>query len=226
MILLSTGFDFSKIYWSEIWTATWDTLRMLLFSGLFTFIIGLPIGILLFMTARGNSIWSQMLYRVISFVVNILRSVPFVILMISIIPLTKLIVGVSIGVLGSIPPLVLAAAPFFARLVETSLREVDRGVIEAAEAMGATKGQIVGKVLLPESMPSLIAGITITIVTLVSYTAMSGLIGGGGLGDLAIRYGYQRYEIEVMVVAVILMIVIVQLIQVLGDRLVHRFSRK
>jgi len=226
MILLSTGFDFSKIYWSEIWTATWDTLRMLLFSGLFTFIIGLPIGILLFMTARGNSIWSRTLYRVISFIVNILRSVPFVILMISIIPLTKLIVGVSIGVLGSIPPLVLAAAPFFARLVETSLREVDRGVIEAAEAMGATKGQIVGRVLLPESMPSLIAGITITIVTLVSYTAMSGLIGGGGLGDLAIRYGYQRYEIEVMVVAVILMIVIVQLIQVLGDRLVHRFSRK
>ncbi|WP_152396821.1 methionine ABC transporter permease [Paenibacillus guangzhouensis] len=226
MILLSTGFDFSKIYWSEIWTATWDTLRMLLFSGLFTFIIGLPIGILLFMTARGNSAWSRMLYRVISFIVNILRSVPFVILMISIIPLTKIIVGVSIGVLGSIPPLVLAAAPFFARLVETSLREVDRGVIEAAEAMGATKGQIVSRVLLPESMPSLIAGITITIVTLVSYTAMSGLIGGGGLGDLAIRYGYQRYEIEVMVVAVILMIVIVQLIQVLGDRLVHRFSRK
>lgn len=226
MMLLSTGFDFSKIYWSEIWTATWDTLRMLLFSGLFTLIIGLPIGILLFMTARGNSVWSRMLYRVISFIVNILRSVPFVILMISVIPLTKLIVGISIGVVGSIPPLVLAAAPFFARLVETSLREVDRGVIEAAEAMGATKGQIVAKVLLPESMPSLIAGITITIVTLVSYTAMSGLIGGGGLGDLAIRYGYQRYEIEVMIVAVILMIVIVQLIQVLGDRLVQRFSRK
>jgi len=226
MMLFSTGFDFSKIYWSEIWTATWDTLRMLLFSGLFTLIIGLPIGILLFMTARGNSVWSGMLYRVISFIVNILRSVPFVILMISVIPLTKLIVGLSIGVVGSIPPLVLAAAPFFARLVETSLREVDRGVIEAAEAMGATKGQIVAKVLLPESMPSLIAGITITIVTLVSYTAMSGLIGGGGLGDLAIRYGYQRYEIEVMIVAVILMIVIVQLIQVLGDRLVQRFSRK
>jgi len=225
-MLLSTGFDFSKIYWSEIWTATWDTLRMLLFSGLFTLIIGLPIGILLFMTARGNSVWSRMLYRVISFIVNILRSVPFVILMISVIPLTKLIVGLSIGVVGSIPPLVLAAAPFFARLVETSLREVDRGVIEAAEAMGATKGQIVAKVLLPESMPSLIAGITITIVTLVSYTAMSGLIGGGGLGDLAIRYGYQRYEIEVMIVAVILMIVIVQLIQVLGDRLVQRFSKK
>ena len=226
MNLLSTGFDFSKIYWSEIWTATWDTLRMLFFSGIFTFIIGLPIGILLFMTARGNSVWSRMLYRVISFIVNILRSVPFVILMISIIPLTKLIVGTSIGVLGSIPPLVLAAAPFFARLVETSLREVDRGVIEAAEAMGASKGQIVGKVLLPESMPSLIAGITITIVTLVSYTAMSGLIGGGGLGDLAIRYGYQRYEMEIMVVAVILMIIIVQLIQVLGDILVRRFSRK
>lgn len=224
--MLAAAVDFSIVDWNEIAIATWDTVRMLLFSTLFTVIIGLPLGILLFMASRSDSKASRSLYSILSFIVNILRSVPFVILMISIIPLTKLVVGTSIGVLGSIPPLVIAAAPFFARLVETSLREVDRGVIEAATAMGASKGQIVSKVLLPESMPGLLAGITITTVTLVSYTAMSGLIGGGGLGDLAIRYGYQRYEPSVMIVSVIVLVVLVQVLQMLGDRLVLKFSKK
>ncbi|OPA80014.1 metal ABC transporter permease [Paenibacillus selenitireducens] len=224
--MLSAAVDFSNVDWNEMGIATWDTVRMLFFSTLFTMIIGLPLGILLFMTSRSDSNGSRALYSVLSLIVNILRSVPFVILMISIIPFTKIVVGTSIGVIGSIPPLVIAAAPFFARLVETSLREVDRGVIEAATAMGASKGQIVGKVLLPESMPGLLAGITITTVTLVSYTAMSGLIGGGGLGDLAIRYGYQRYEPSVMIVSVIVLVVLVQLLQMLGDRLVLKFSKK
>lgn len=168
----------------------------------------------------------QIIHNVLSVVVNILRSVPFIILMIAIIPLTKTLVGTSIGIKGTIPALVLAAAPFFARLVETSLREVDRGVIEAAQAMGASTWQIVRKVLLPEAMPGLIAGLTITAVTLVSYTAMSGFVGGGGLGDLAIRYGYLRYEATVMVVAIIVLVLMVQALQWIGDAFVKRYTRK
>lgn len=146
--------------------------------------------------------------------------------MIALIPVTRMIVGTSIGVEGTIPPLVIAAAPFFARLVETSLREVDRGVIEAAQAMGASTWQIVRKVLLPEAMPGLIAGATITAVTLVTYTAMSGMVGGGGLGDLAIRYGYHRYEFEVMIISIFIMVLLVQILQWIGDAFVRRFTRK
>lgn len=220
------GIDFSELDWGEIGIASVDTLLMMLFSVVFTIVLGLPIGVMLFMAGRSKHRWVSMLYRVLSFIVNILRSVPFIILMIAIIPLTKLIVGTSIGIQGTIPPLVIAAAPFFARLVETSLREVDRGVIEAAQAMGASTWQIITRVLLPESRPGLIAGITITTVTLVSYTAMSGMIGGGGLGDLAIRYGYQRFEPAVMIVAVIIMIIMVQVFQVVGDYFVKRYTRK
>ncbi|WMT43595.1 methionine ABC transporter permease [Paenibacillus sp. D2_2] len=220
------GLDFSKIDWSEMGTASVDTLQMMLYSTLFTLIIGLPLGVLLYVSSRSNSTVLQWVYRVMSFVVNIIRSVPFIILIVALIPLTRAIVGVSSGVQGTIPPLVIAAAPFFARLVETALREVDRGVIEASQAMGATPFQVIRKVLLPESLPGLIAGITITVVTLVSYTAMSGMIGGGGLGDLAIRYGYYRYEKEVMIISVIFMVILVQVLQMLGDRLVIYFTRK
>ncbi|NWL88762.1 MULTISPECIES: methionine ABC transporter permease [unclassified Paenibacillus] len=220
------GLDFSKIDWSEMGTASVDTLQMMLYSTLFTLIIGLPLGVLLYVSSRSNSTVLQWVYRVMSFIVNIIRSVPFIILIVALIPLTRAIVGVSSGVQGTIPPLVIAAAPFFARLVETALREVDRGVIEASQAMGATPLQVIRKVLLPESLPGLLAGITITVVTLVSYTAMSGMIGGGGLGDLAIRYGYYRYEKEVMIVSVIFMVVLVQVLQMLGDRLVIYFTRK
>lgn len=218
--------DFENVNWSEIWQACQDTGIMLGMSALFTVLIGLPIGILLFLTSKGQLLENGPFYWLTSFLVNILRSVPFVILMILVMPLTKAMVGTSIGVKGSIPPLVIAAAPFFARLVETSLREIDRGVIEAAQAMGASNWQIVRKVLLPESRPGLIAGITITTVTLVSYTAMSGVIGGGGLGDLAIRYGFQRFQTDVMIVTVIILLILVQLLQTLGDRLVLHFSRK
>ncbi|ANS75642.1 metal ABC transporter permease [Paenibacillus yonginensis] len=220
------GLDFSQIDWDEMKQASYDTLAMMGYSLLFTIVIGLPLGILLYMTARSNNRVINSIYTVISFIVNILRSVPFVILLISLLPLTKLIVGTTLGVTGTIPPLVIGAAPFFARLVETSLREVDRGVIEAAYAMGASTGQVVRRVLLPESLPGLIAGTTITAVTLVSYTAMSGMVGGGGLGDLAIRFGYYRYEKEVMIIAVLFMIVLVQILQMAGDRLVRHFTRK
>ncbi|MEV2284524.1 methionine ABC transporter permease [Paenibacillus larvae] len=218
--------DFSHIQWDEISKATVQTMTMLGISILFTFIIGLPLGILLYITSKGNFLQNRFIYSILSVVVNILRSVPFVILMIAMIPLTKILVGKSIDVQGTIPPLVVAAAPFFARLVETSLREVDRGVIEAAQSMGASYRQIIFRVLLRESLSGLIAGITITTVSLVSYTAMAGLIGGGGLGDLAIRYGYQRFDTAVMLVTIVILLILVQILQMIGDRLVLRFSRK
>ncbi|QOS81016.1 ABC transporter permease [Paenibacillus sp. JNUCC31] len=218
--------DFSTVRWEEIGKASIETLQILGASGLFTIIIGLPLGVLLFMTARSASIQSQVVYTVLSFIVNILRSVPFIILIVALIPFTRSLVGTATGVLGVIPPLVIAAAPYFARLVETTLREVDRGVIEAAQAMGASTGQIVRRVLLPEALPGLLAGITITIVTLVSYTAMAGMVGGGGLGTLAINYGYYRYQNEIMIIAVVFMVILVQVLQMAGDRLVKWFTRK
>ncbi|WP_063566119.1 methionine ABC transporter permease [Paenibacillus sp. O199] len=218
--------DFSTVRWEEIGKASIETLQILGASGLFTIIIGLPLGVLLFMTARSTSLQSQVVYTILSFIVNILRSVPFIILIVALIPFTRSLVGTATGVLGVIPPLVIAAAPYFARLVETTLREVDRGVIEAAQAMGASTGQIVRRVLLPEALPGLIAGITITIVTLVSYTAMAGMVGGGGLGTLAINYGYFRYQNEIMIISVVFMIILVQVLQMAGDRLVKWFTRK
>lgn len=220
------GLDFSAINWEEMLDATVATMKMLAFSGIFTIILGLPLGIVLYLWGRSNNTIIRAVYSVLSFVVNILRSVPFIILMVALIPFSKSIMGTSIGVLGTIPALVIGAAPFFARLVETALREVDRGIIEAAQGMGASTQQIVMRVLLPEARPGLLAGVTITVVTLVSYTAMSGMIGGGGLGDLAIRYGYYRYEKEVMIISVALMVILVQPLQMAGDRLVRHFTRK
>lgn len=225
-MMLKQGIDWNEVRWEEVWQASKDTLTMLGASLLFTIILGLLIGVVLFLTSKRQLLEQPIVYAVLSLVVNVLRSVPFIILMILIMPLTKALTGTTLGVQGSIPPLVVAAAPFFARLVETSLREVDRGVIEAAQAMGASRWDIVRRVLLLEARPGLLAGITITAVTLVSYTAMSGVIGGGGLGDLALRYGYQRFQTSVMIVTVALLIILVQLLQMAGDHLVRRFSRK
>ncbi|TCP10854.1 D-methionine transport system permease protein [Crenobacter luteus] len=218
--------DWSLLDWAEIGVATWDTLRMLGWSLFFTVLFGLPLGVLLFLTSRRQLLANGWLNRVLSFVANVLRSVPFLILLVVMIPVTAWLVGTSLGVEGSIPPLVVGATPFFARLVETALREVDRGVIEAVQSLGATRWQIVWKVLLPESRPGLMAAVTVTAITLVSYTAMSGVIGGGGLGDLAIRYGYQRFQTEVMIVTVVILIAMVQALQMAGDWLVARVSRK
>lgn len=217
---------FENIRWDAINKATRETLVMMGASMIFTVILGLIIGILLFLTSRGQMLQNRFVYWILSLVVNILRSVPFIILMILIMPLTKIMVGTSIGVKGAIPPLVIAAAPFFARLVEAALREVDKGVLEAAQAMGFSKGMIVWHVLLREARTGLLAGTTITAVTLVSYTAMSGIIGGGGLGDLAIRFGYQRFQWDIMIITVILLIILVQGLQMIGDALVRRYSRK
>lgn len=216
----------TNIRWDEIGVATWDTLLMVGGSMFFIVLFGLPLGVLLFLTGKRQLLEQPALYGVVSFVVNVLRSVPFIILLIVMIPLTVALVGTSLGVKGVIPPLVAAGTPFFARLVETSLREVDRGIIEATQAMGASTRQIVTGALLPEALPGIIAGITVTAITLVSYAAMAGVVGGGGLGDLAIRYGYQRFQTDVMIVTVVLLVVIVQLMQMLGDRLVLYFSRR
>lgn len=215
-----------NVDWQEIGYASLDTLNMLGGATLFTVLLGLPLGVLLFLTGPRQMFEQRALYAVLSLLVNVLRSVPFVILLILMIPLTVLITGTSLGVAGAIPPLVVGATPFFARLVETALREVDRGIIEATQAMGASTLQIIFRALLPEALPGLIAATTVTAITLVSYTAMSGLIGGGGLGDLAVRYGYQRYQPDVMAVTVILLLILVQVLQMVGDRLVIHFSRK
>ncbi len=217
---------FSNIDWPEIGIATLDTLTMLGGSLVFTLLLGLPLGILLFLTSKRQLLAQPYVYGTLSFIVNILRSVPFVILLIIMIPFTVLLTGTSLGVAGAIPPLVVGATPFFARLVETALREVDRGIIEATQAMGASTSQIVFKALLPEAMPGMMAAVTVTAITLVSYAAMSGVIGGGGLGDLAIRFGYQRFQTDVMVVTVLLLLILVQILQMIGDWLVIHFSRK
>jgi len=220
-------------YWPEIAQGTLDTLLMTGLSLLFTVLIGLPLGIALFLSG-----WSQrseqpaiarlqaLSYAVLSLLVNVLRSVPFLILLILLIPATRVLAGTSLGVRGSIPPLVIAAAPFFARLTENLLREVDRGVFEACRAMGATTRQLVLWALLPETLPGLLAAILVTAIALVGYSAMSGVIGGGGLGDLAVRYGYQRFNTPVMIVTVAILVVLVQLLQVFGDRLVARISHR
>ena len=215
-----------NVDWQEIGYASLDTLNMLGGATLFTVLLGLPLGVLLFLTGPRQMFEQRALYAVLSLVVNVLRSVPFVILLILMIPLTVLITGTSLGVAGAIPPLVVGATPFFARLVETALREVDRGIIEATQAMGASTLQIIFRALLPEALPGLIAATTVTAITLVSYTAMSGLIGGGGLGDLAIRYGYQRFRPEIMLATVIILIVLVQVVQFAGNLLAKRLNKK
>lgn len=215
-----------NIDWGEIGQATLDTLAMLGGSMALTVIVGLPLGVVLFLTGKGQMLENRLANGALSLLVNVLRSVPFVILLIVMIPLTVALVGTSLGVAGAIPPLVAGAAPFFARLVETALREVDKGVIEASFAMGAKRRQVVLGALLPEALPGLVAAATVTAVALVSYTAMAGVVGAGGLGDLAIRFGYQRFQTDVMIVTVVLMLVLVQVLQMIGDAVVRRVSHK
>ncbi|MCL7715285.1 methionine ABC transporter permease [Stenotrophomonas mori] len=229
MIVATAGGFFRHLdagKWADIGQATIDTLLMLAGALPLTLAIGLPLGVLLFLSGSPQLRRRPFLHGVLALMVNLLRSVPFIILMIVLIPLTLALMGTSLGVRGAILPLVVGAAPFYARLVETALREVDRGVIEASQAMGATTAQLVFKVLLPEARPGLIAGATVTIIALVGFTAMGGAIGSGGLGDLAFRDGYQRSHTDVALVTVVLLLVLVQLLQMLGDRLVAYYSRR
>ena len=207
--------------------ATWETLYMVFISGAIGLLLGLPCAVLLYMSAKGHFAQHKSFNICFGMFINAVRSIPFIIFMIALIPLTRFIVGTPIGTTAAIVPLALAAAPFLARVLESALNEVQSGLIEAATAMGATQWQIVTKVLLPEAMPGLIRGMTITLIVLIGYSAMAGVIGGGGLGNLAYQYGYQRFDTMVMVTTVLVLIVMVQLIQWLGDFLaVHVFGHQ
>jgi ABC-type methionine transport system permease subunit len=209
-----------------LWRSLGETLIMTGFSSLFTLIFGLPLGLLLILTDRNGLLQNLAINRVVGAVVNAFRSVPFIILLVALIPFTRLIMGTALGTWASIVPLSIAAIPYYARMAEVSLREVDHGLIEAARSMGASRWTIIKEVLIPESMPGLIAGFTVTIVTLIGASAMAGAIGAGGLGDLAIRYGYQRFNYPIMAAVVAVLIVIVCLIQWIGDRLVQKVDKR
>lgn len=205
-----------------------ETLYMVGVSSAVAFVFGLPLGIILSVTASGSILESRWLNSFLSFVVNVGRSVPFIILMVAIIPLTRLVVGTSIGTNAAIVPLSVAAIPFVGRVVESALREIDQGIVEAALSMGAAPTEIICKVLLPEALPAIISGLTLTLINLIGYSAMAGAIGGGGLGDIAIRYGYQRFMPDIMLITVIILVVMVQFFQLAGDKLaqITRHDRK
>lgn len=203
-----------------------ETLYMLSISAILAAIVGIPLGILLVVTEKNNILSCAMINKPLSFLINMVRSIPFIILMVAIIPFTRLVAGTSIGTTAAIVPLTLAAIPYTARLVETSIREIPSGLIEAAESMGASPVQIIRKVLISEALPSVIQNITVVIVTLIGSSAMAGTIGGGGLGDLAIRYGYQRFQADIMIATILVLIVIVQLIQWIGNLLSRNVNKK
>jgi D-methionine transport system permease protein len=205
--------------------ATLETLYMVGISTTFTLLLGLPLGIILVITSKGHILENRPLHTGLSYAVNMTRSLPFIILMIFIIPFTRYIVGTSIGTNAAIVPLVVAAIPFFGRVVESALQEVDGGVIEAAIAMGASPFEIVWRVLIPEALPSLVLGTTITIINLLGYSAMAGAVGGGGIGDLAIRYGFHRFRTDVMLITVIVLIVMVQIIQSSGNLMAQKILK-
>jgi len=209
-----------------MWEETKSTLYMTGISVLATFILGTILGLILFLTAKGNMWESKPINAVISTIVNIFRSIPFIILIVLLIPFTTFLVGTMIGENAAMPALIIGAAPFYARMVEIGLREIDKGVIEAAKSMGATTGTIIWKVLLPESMPALISGITVTAIALVGYTAMAGAIGAGGLGSLAYNYGYQRNQNDVTFVATVIILIIVFVIQLIGDFITSKLDKR
>lgn len=203
-----------------------ETLEMVLASTLMGYVIGLPVGVLLTVSDAGGLRPRPVLYRVIDFLVNIFRSIPFLILLIMLIPLTKLIVGKSFGTEATIVPLTIAAAPFIARMVESSLKEVDHGVIEAAQSMGASRWTIIWKVLIGEARTSLLVGVTIALGTILGYSAMAGIVGGGGLGDIAIRYGYYRWDTRTMLITVAVLVVLMQVLQAIGNLLSKKIDRR
>lgn len=205
---------------------TLDTLVMTVSATVFAYVIGVPLGVLLVVTAPGGLSPRRVPNAILGWVVNVGRSIPFIILLVVLIPVTRFIVGTSLGVPGAVVPLVIAAAPFVGRMVEQSLAEVDGGLVEAAQSFGASTGQIVAKVFLRESLPSLVRGASITFITLFGYSAMAGMVGAGGLGDIAIRYGYQRYQVDVMVAALILCIVLVQIFQSVGNLVARKVDKR
>ncbi|WP_102344987.1 methionine ABC transporter permease [Bacillus sp. Marseille-P3661] len=215
-----------NVKWDNMWEATVETLYMAGISVLLTFIFGILLGLLLFLTSKGNIWENKLLNGIIAAYVNIFRSIPFIILIILLIPFTKFLVGTMLGAKAALPALIIGAAPFYARMVEIGLREIDKGVLEAAKAMGAKTSTIIFKVLLPESMPALVSGITVTAIALVGYTAMAGVVGAGGLGNLAYLEGFQRNNNDVTMVATILILVIVFILQFIGDAVTSKIDKR
>ena len=203
-----------------------ETVYMVAVSMIIATIIGVPVGVLLHVTTKGQILESPILNKVLSSVINAVRSIPFIILLVAIIPFTRLVVGSSIGTTAAMVPLVIASIPFIGRQVETSLREVPEGIVEAAQSMGATPMQIISRVLLPEAMPNIVAQLTTVVIALVGESAMAGAVGGGGVGDLAIRYGYQRFRPEIMLATVVILIIMVQLVQFAGNKLAAKLNKK
>lgn len=209
-----------------IWDATLDTLWMVAVAMVIATAIGIPLGVFLATSGKGELLSAPLLNRILGLIVNATRSTPFIILVVAIIPFTRLVAGTSIGTKAAIVPLTIAATPFIARLIETAIREVDQGLVEAARAMGATPLQIVRKVLLPEAIPTIVLSLTLAVVSMIGYSAMVGAVGGGGLGDLGIRYGYQRFMPDVMLAVVVVLIVLVQGVQSIGDHLARRLNKR
>ncbi len=218
-------FDFARLIELLI-PSLLETLYMVFFSTIFSVLLGFVLGIILVITEKGH-IWERPnLNKVLSSIINVMRSVPFIILIVAIFPLSRLIVGTTIGSTAAIVPLSVAAAPFVARIIESSLKEVSWGIIEASLSVGATIPQIIFKVMIPEALPSLVLGLTLTIINILGYSAMAGAIGGGGLGDLAIRYGYQRFQTDVLIATIIVLILMVELIQFAGNVLAAKFDKR
>ncbi len=227
------SFNAVTMWWTEntrlielLVDSLWETLVMVFTSGFIGFAVGIPLGVLLHLSKKNGLLENTFLNKVLGVVVNIGRSIPFIILLVALIPVTRFIVGSSIGTAAAIVPLTIGAIPFIARLVEGALLEVPSGLVEAAQAMGAKPIQIINKVLLPEALPGIINAVTITLVTLVGYSAMAGTVGGGGLGDVGIRYGYQRFDATVMMITIVILVIMVQMIQSLGDYLVKRVDHR
>lgn len=216
----------TEVDWNSLLDATIETIYMTVISVVVTFILGVLLGLMLFLTEKGNLWENRVLHQIVSSVVNIFRSIPFIILIILLIPFTVILVGSMLGANAALPALIIGSAPFYARLVEIALREIDKGVIEAAKSMGATNWQIIYKVLLPEAMPALVSGITVTGIALVSYTAMAGVIGAGGLGNLAYLKGFQSYNTQIMVYSTVLILLIVYVIQIIGDVIINKIDKR
>ncbi|WP_091273047.1 methionine ABC transporter permease [Alteribacillus persepolensis] len=215
-----------NVKWDTLWEATMETLYMSVLAVAATFVLGIFLGLTLYLTDKGNLWQNKVIHAITAALVNVFRSIPFIILIILLIPFTTFLVGTMLGPSAALPALVIGAAPFYARMVEIGLREVDKGVIEAAQSMGANQWHIIFKVLLPESMPALISGITVTSIALVSYTAMAGVIGAGGLGDLAFREGFQRTNPDVTFVATIAILIIVFILQWIGDWITNKLDKR
>lgn len=215
-----------NIQWPEVWTAIVETLYMTVVSTIFAFILGLILGVLLFLSAKGKSIGARLFYFIVSFIVNLFRAIPFIILILLLIPFTSLILGTISGPTGALPALIIGAAPFYARLVEIAFKEIDKGVIEAAWSMGANTWTVIRKVLLPEAMPALVSGITVTAIALVGSTAVAGVIGAGGLGNLAYLTGFTRNQNDVILVSTVFILIIVFIIQFIGDWLTNKLDKR